>query len=233
MKLGYIKISFFSNCRPYKNMKQKDPNIVFHSVITSERHRTLGYCENNDFGSIALINLSPDKKELIVAYQDDNKSHEYVSYNNKVYRKIIERNGITHFSREEEQKYQNLQGKFTVKTALGFVLEMRSRMEHSFSSPGEKSYLLIGRTLYYEYCKPKELTITVCGNLLFSCWLSIHFECHGNKITHKLNKPNFEKVLSAQKKRFEEARPAEGKRNGDGHVSFSHPTKIVWGENFK
>lgn len=214
-------------------MKQKDTNIIFHSVITSERHRQIGYCESSDFGSINLISISPLKKELVVSFMDYDKPQEYVSYNNMIYKKIVKGEGINHLSREEEEKYIKLQGKFTEKTALKLVLELRKRMENTFSWVDTKSFLLIGKTLYSKYCKPKDLTITVCGNLAFSCWLSINFEAHGNKVTHKLNKSNFEKVFLNQKKRFEEAKPKEGRVRGDGHVAFSYPKKIVWGAKYK
>jgi hypothetical protein len=201
---------------------------IFHTVLTTERHKKHGYCEAQDFGSLELIQLEPEEKKLIVSY-DDNENHiEMIEHNGKAYVKITNNSLFIGFSKEEDKEIASKQGKYSPNTALKFILEMRERLDNSYSHASEESYILIGRSLYAEFCKKRELSITVCGNLLFSYWLSIDIEAkHGGKKNYKFSKESFEKVFRTEKKRFDEGKPKNKK--GDGHVSFSYPKNIKWG----
>jgi hypothetical protein len=205
---------------------------LFHSVITTQRHREHGYCEPSDFGKIDLIVLSPEEKELIVSFQkySNDPKVEYIRHKGYAYRKIDTR-GLTHFSKEEEGKWINKQGKFSENSALELVLEYRSRLDNSYSYAGSKSFILIGRTLYERYSKMKDLRITTCGNCMFSHWISIDIEAHGGKATYPLKKSSLEGVIKERRGYWESTKP-KGIR-GDGHSHFSYPNLVTWGENFK
>jgi hypothetical protein len=205
---------------------------IFTSPITSERHRKHGYCEKSDFGRIDLIELQAEDKQLIVSFKDYSGAIEFIEYKGFAFKKVGQRSGFGGMSRDEEGVWLKKQGKFSEKTALKLVLDIRERFESRYYPASSERYILIGKTLYVEYCKLKDLTITVAGNLLFSCWLSIDFESHGGKQTFKLNKKNFERVFKEQKARFEKAKPVKGAKVGDGHVNFSFPKQIVWGNKY-
>lgn len=216
-------------------MKTKTPfRTLFHSVTTTERHRKIGYCEPSDFGKIILYEVAPEDKQLIVSFKKyiSDPMVEYVEFNGQAFRKIDTRNGLSGLSREDDKAWGKKQGKFSEQTAKQLVLKIREGADNRFSNAGSETFLLIGRTLYESYCPANKLSITVASNLLFSCWLSIDIESHGGKTEYKLSKSNFDKVFKAQKKRFEDAKPEKGKIKGDGHIGFSAPTQITWGEKY-
>lgn len=206
---------------------------LFHTTITTQRHREHGFCEDSDFGNIELLVLSPDEKELIVSFQkySNDPKTEYIKYKGYAYRKLDSR--LSHFSKEEEQKWATKQGKFSENSALELVLEYRSRMDNSYSFAGSKSFILIGRTLYERYSKMTDLRITTCGNCSFSHWISIDIEAHGGKKTYPLKKSSLEKVIKERKQYWEDTKPKGFSGRGDGHSHFSCPTNITWGANFK
>jgi len=218
-------------------MKQKDKNLIFHSVTTSERHRKGGYCEPGDFGTVELIKLSPEEKVLIVEFKEypTYPAVEIVEYNKFAYLKVNKNTNFGGMSGEEAAKWGSLQGKFTDTTALKLVLEMRERAERqSYASAGDVHLLLIGRTLYQRYCEAKNIKITVCCNLSFSHWLSIDIEAaHSGKTNYSFNKKSFEAIFKREKARFEIGKPEKTRLKGDGHVSFSYPKNITWGEKYK
>lgn len=215
-------------------MKQKDKNSIFFSVTTSERHRNIGYCEPSDFGSVELIKLSPEKKVPIIEFKkySGDPLIELIEYNKFVYKKVNKDSYFCGMAKDEEAEWLKLQGKFTDKSATKLILELRKRSENTFSSVSDINFLIIGKTLYQRYCEVKKLKITVCGNLLFSYWLSIDIEPeHGGKGNTTFSRKNFEKLFKTQKERFESGKPT--KKRGDGHVSFSYPKNITWGEKYK
>ena len=205
---------------------------LFHTVITSQRHRTAGFCEKSDFGVIDLFELEPSEKKLIVNFRP---------YSNEPIKEFIEHEGLAYvkmysfprMGREAESVWLKKQGKFSNNTAIKLMLELREDIERSYSSVAGYSFILIGKTLYISYCPVKELSITVSGNLLFSCWLSINIESHTGKAQFKLNEKTFEKVVKEEKARFEKAKPKKGFNRGDGHVHFSAPVNVVWGDKYK
>lgn len=215
-------------------MKQKDKNSIFFSVTTSERHRNIGYCEPSDFGSVELIQLSPEQKVLIASFRrySNDPITELIEYNKFVYKKVSTDSYFCGMSKEEEKEWLKLQGKFTSKTAIKLVLELRRRSENTFTHLDNINFLLIGKTLYQRYCEINRLKITVCGNLLFSYWLSIDIEGeHGGKNNTPFSRKNFERVFKVQKERFESGKPKT--KRGDGHVAFGYPKNITWGEKYK
>lgn len=202
---------------------------VFHTILTTKRHREIGYCESSDFAKIELVQMSPDEKNLVVSFNDNSEKFEFVEFNKEIY---IKTKSLTHFSRDEERAILKKQGKFNKQSVIKILLDLRERKESNFSGISDSKFLLIGKTLYERYCKKSELGITVCGNLMFSYWLSIDIEARNtNKVFYPLNAKSFERVFTSQKKRFDEGKPKKGV--GDGHVSFSYPTKIVWGDKYK
>lgn len=204
---------------------------LFHTVITSRRHREHGYCEDSDFGRLELIELSPEEKQLVVSFKDGDEAVEYIEYKGQIYKKVNSESRFCGLSRDEENAVVKKQGKFSVQETIKFVLAQRKSMEHGFSNVGDETYILIGRTLYSHYCKKSELGITYTGNLLFSYWLSINIQSHFNLKVHKLSKKNFEKIVKEQKARFDADMPAEGTRRAK-EAYFSCPTQVKWGEKY-
>lgn len=208
---------------------------IFKTIFTSKRHRELGYCEPSDFGSIELIRLRPEEKKLIVSFRDSENEPvtEYIEHKGIVYKKMGKSESIGHLSREEDTEQGKMQGKYTDRKAIALLLKLRERKRANFSGMSDDSYIIIGNTLYADYCELKSLTITVASNLAFSYWLSIDIESHGGKQQIKLNKKNFDRVVKTERKRFEDGKPKEGTRRGDGHVHFSCPVEVKWGERYK
>jgi hypothetical protein len=204
---------------------------LFHSVTTSQRHRKDGFCEDSDFGHIELLELDPEEKELIVSFKDYQTNGEYIEYEGYAYTRMQPR--MLSMDVDDTKGWGKKQGKFSPKTALQFVLEERKLLDRRYSFAGSARYILIGRTLYSRYCKVKDLSITTAGNLTFSHWLSIDFESHGGKEEHKLSKSNFAKIKSESRKRWEAAKPKNGRIQGDGHSIFSYPTNVKWGEKYR
>jgi len=201
---------------------------IFQTTVTSKRHREIGYCEKSDFGTLDLWQLNKDEKKLIVSFKDYKKEVEYIEFKGTVYIKIHNDYRFQYMSREDDTLWTGKQGKFSVKSALKLVLDLRQKFEGSFSNVSSGSYILIGNTLYAEYCKRKDLAITVCGNLLFSCWLSIGIEAHAGKANIKLSKKSLDDTIRKEKARFDKAKGSQiGKV--DNHVSFSYPKNVKWG----
>lgn len=201
---------------------------IFNTPITSRRHRELGFCEENDFANLDLVSIPEEEKALIVKFKIDSTETEYIEFNNEVYIKINSDNNVFPFSREEDAEWIKKQGKFTEKECIKLMLKLREPMEKSYSCIDSKKYILIGRTLYYKYCKIEELNITVCGNLTFSCWLSIDIErTHDGKSNIPLTKTNLLKTIKEKKIAFNKAKT--NSFNVDNHISFSCPTNTKWG----
>jgi len=201
---------------------------LFKSPLTSERHRKTGSCEESDFAGLELIEMGIDEKKLIVSFKDYSKEVEYIEHQKQVYIKINENYGFAGMSREEQDVWVKKQGKYSYKSAIQLMLAIRERKEKSYSNVIGGSFILIGGTLYALYCNKKDLAITICGNLLFSCWLSINIECHSGKQNIKLSKENLESTIKKERIRFNKAK---SKSIGiDKHVSFSYPKSVKWGE---
>lgn len=204
---------------------------IFKSPITTKRHKEHGFCEDTDFGQIELIELSPAEKKLIVSFMDYDEFEEFIEYKGCAFRRISKATRSLPFGQKEEVTWASKQGKFSRKTAVKLVLELRSSFDDDYSGARSQRIILIGRTIYVEYCKIKDLTITVASNMLFSSWITIDIESHPGKVTIELNKRNFEKVFKEQKARFEKDKPKKGQKVGDGDVRFSYPKQIVWGKD--
>lgn len=204
---------------------------LFHTVVTSERHRERGFCEVSDFGKIELIELQPEEKQLIVSFKDYRTEIEYIEHSGYAYKKIGVSGGIWGFSKEEEEKIISKQGKFSQKYVIEVILKLRARMERTFSGVGDENFILIGRTLYRRYSKIEDLNITTCGNCLFSHWLSVDIEAHGGKATFPLSKTSLKEVIKERKAYWESTKPVNGTR-GDGHSAFSQPLSVKWGKKY-
>mgnify|MGYP003553212411 CR=1 FL=1 len=200
---------------------------LFKSPLTSERHRKIGTCDKSDFAGLELIELDKEEKKLIVSFKDYSKEVEYIEYAKQVYTKVNDDYGFAGMSREEQAKWVKKQGKYSYKSAIELMLILRERKENTYSNVYGGSFILIGNTLYTLYCDKKDLAITVCGNLLFSCWLSIGIECHSGKRNIRLNKKNLEDTIRKERIRFNNAKSNNG--GVDKHVSFSYPTSVKWG----
>lgn len=203
---------------------------IFNSIVTTKRHRQIGYCEPSDFGTIELISLSPSEKELIVSFADYKDKKEFIAFKGHAYSKVNPSSYFGGMSKEEEEGWTKKQGKFSEKTAIKLVLGIRERFEKAYSNVSSIKYILIGKTLYVEYCKIKDLTITVCSNMLFANWISIDIECHGGKVNIKLNKRNFDKTVKTQFARWKQGNPEAKSIDGHTHSCFSKPTNVKWGE---
>lgn len=204
---------------------------LFHTVITTERHRERGFCEDSDFGKIELLELLPEEKQLVVSFKDYDKEIEYIEHDGYAYKKIGVSSGVWGFSKEEEEKIISKQGKFSQKYVLDLVLKIRARMERTFSCVGSASFILIGRTLYTRYSKIEDLNITTCGNCMFSHWLNVDIEAHGGKVTYPLSKTSLKEVVKERKAYWESTKPVNGTR-GDGHSIFSQPLSVKWGKKY-
>jgi len=205
---------------------------IFNTIVTTKRHREIGYCESSDFGKIELIALESSEKELIVSFNDYKDKKEFIAFEGHAYAKVNKSSYFGGMSREEEGSWAKKQGKFSERTAIKLLLELRKRFENTFSNVSSAKYILIDRTLYVQYCKLKDLAITVCGNMLFAHWISINIECHEGKENIKLNKSNFEKIVKAQYERWKQGNPKTKSIDGHTHSCFSKPTNVKWGEKF-
>jgi hypothetical protein len=125
---------------------------LFHTVITSRRHRELGYCEDSDFGKIELIKLKPEEKKLIVSFKDYNDKKEYIEHDGFAFIKTDSSCNFWGCSREKSQEILSKQGKFSEKSAINLMLSLRKRTEYDFSYVRSNTFLLIGKTLYEKYC---------------------------------------------------------------------------------
>jgi len=164
---------------------------IFNTVFTSRRHRELGYCETSDFATIKLI------------YQDKEEANFYIKTNEKViykYKNYLYCNVLLlPFSRTEDKKWQEKQGKFRHKTAIQLMLDIRKGNRERFSCISNEEFLLIGRTLYQKYCKVNDLCVTICGNMLFGNWLSINIEPkHSNKTSTRLTVKSYNRIIKKQ-----------------------------------
>jgi len=162
---------------------------LFHTIVTTERHREHGYCEDSDFGKIELIELSPTEKNLIVSFQDYKHKKEFIEYEGCAYLKVGECSNFGGMSRDKEAIWIAKQGKFTRNSAITLMLELRKRFESSFSYVSSAKYILIGKTLYARYSKIKTLQLP----FVEICYLHI-----GLVLTLKLMETNVQ--LNCQKK---------------------------------
>jgi hypothetical protein len=207
--------------------------VIFHTVYTSERHRTMGTCDSGDFGKIDLIQLDKEDKELMVSFRkySDEPKTEYIEHEGYAYKNFGGK--IAHLSQEEEEKWSGKQGKFTPKTAIELMLIFRESKRRTFAHADDSSYILIGRTLYERYCKTEDLSITVCGNTMFSHWISIGIESHGGKVEYPLSKSKFKEIYKDRKQSFEDTRPDKHfSGRADTHSHFSYPQQIKWGAKY-
>lgn len=206
---------------------------IFKSVITSERHRKIGFCEKSDFGHISLIELHPEEKELVVSFDEYDEKKEFIKYKNIIYSKLNKSSYLGGVSREDENEILKKQGKFSQQSALNLVLELRERLENWYSCVSSMRFLLISKTLYTNYCKEGELKITVCGNLSFANWLSINIEAeHGGKNNHNLNKKEFYKTVKEQYQRWLKNDPNTKSIDGKTLSLFSKPKNVKWGKDY-
>lgn len=207
---------------------------IFNTVITSERHRKYGFCEESDFETIELFELEKAEKELVVKFNDYDGQKEYISFNNYAFEKIDNKSYLGNLSTEIHRNLIKKQGYFTPQTAINFILRIRESSLKTYSYIRGFQFVLIGRTLYVSKCKLEDLQIGVTGNMLFAHWISICIEPKNeNKRLYKLNKKNFNKVVKEEYARWKEGDPKTTNIDGGTHSCFSKPTKIKWGELYK
>jgi hypothetical protein len=200
--------------------------LAHRTIATTRRHRELFYCEESDFAELKLFVLDKSEKKLIISTKED----EFIAFEEMAYRKI---NSDYHFrgcSREESEEQISKQGRISEKIACKYISEERDSMNSNFSCISNANYILIGRALYYEYCKVSDLKITRCGNLLFGKWLSIDIEAeHCNKANFELTKESFKNVVKKAKEDFKSATASNkvGVMGIEGFLSI--PKKVVFG----
>ena len=205
---------------------------VFHTVVTSERHREYGYCEKSDFGTIELFILQPHEKELIVSFTDYDHKEEFINFRGYAYRKFNKNSYFFGMSKDEQAEWGKKQGYFSKETAINLMLEFRKRMESQFSYVATGKYILIGKTLYARYSKLKDLVITSVGNTTFAHWISIDIEARPDLWHYKLSKKNFDKLVKEEYARWKKGDPKTTNIVGQTHSCFSKPTKVKWGKKY-
>lgn len=185
-------------------------NRIYHTTVTSQRHRESGFCEKEDFGTIELLQVSNEEATLICNIKDYQLDQDIRLFKNKYF---------TDFNTWTSKKYFDKQGRFSEKTALEEMIKLRKEQEKRYYPVSSCIYLLIGKKIFVEYCKKTELMITQTGNTLFGDWWTMDIEPrHVNKSNLRFNKKNFERELEKTKKWL-------SKKTKDIH--FTYP-KIKW-----
>ena len=183
------------NTKTLHKMKaiQWHPQAIFGSVIMSRRHVECGTTEDSDFGTIEVLSIPEQEKQLVVSFKDGGKQHEYVEFDGMIYARMQD---VPLISRKDSEALVKLQGRMTPKMAVGIALKVRSSMVNTFHDPGKYKMLLIGRVLYKHFGKPADLVVNTCGNLSFSYWLSVDIEWNNpNKSSYPCHKSSFEAVV--------------------------------------
>jgi len=206
---------------------------LFNTVMTTQRHREIGYCEDSDFATIELLKLNPEEKELIVSFNDYKSKKEYIKYKGYAYSKADSNSYLGGMSREDQKSWVDKQGKISEKYAIKLMLQIRERTIENFSCISSSSFILIGRTLYVRYSKISDLKITIGGNMIFAHWISINIENHSGKSDYKLSKKNFDKIVKKEKAHWDKGNPNTKNIIGRTHSCFSKPEKVKWGEKYK
>lgn len=215
-----------------KTIKWHD-KAIFKSVVMSRRHVEIGTCEDSDYGTVELICLPEDEKELIVSFKDGDKKHEFIEFGGMVYAMM---NEVPRISRADSESLMATQGRMKAKTAIGIALRIRNSMANSFTHPGNETLLLVGKTLYRKFGTHDKLVVNTCGNLMFSYWLSVNIEYDNpNKQSYPCHKSSFERVVKESRKLFNKDKPLPGSPKLGGmadHVSFTYPTSVKWGPKY-
>jgi len=209
---------------------------IYHTITVSERNKHVGLWEDKDFGKIELFTMPKENKELIVSYTDYKTKHELIEVDGKgVYEKVHKRSYLGGFSTEDEEKIMKKQGYYSEKTAIELMLKIRKATERTFTFMTDFSFILIGKTLYVRRCNVEDLVITVQGNTLFAHWISIDFGTDKDNEDKEiiLNKFNFNRIVNEQFARWKKGDPNTKNIDGDTHSSFSKPTKVKWGVNYR
>jgi len=144
---------------------------IYYSRTVSGRNMQHGYFEEEDFGEIKIVQLSEEKAPLFLRITDYQKKEVLRTMGNKYLSNEI----YLPFSREEDALWMKKQGHWTEKTAVLLGIAVRKRCD-SFYPAENKTFYLIGKTLYRVLCEKSELEITQCGNMLFGSWWSIDIE---------------------------------------------------------
>ncbi len=192
---------------------------LYHTVLTSRRHIELGYCEEMDFGTIKLMQVSEAEAPLICVIKDYHLNQEIRLLGNKYY------TDMTMWDKGNKI-FKEKQGRLTEKTAIRLMVTERQEAEKRdsfYPAPSRPTYILIGRHIYEYYCDKKDLCVTQTGNTIFGDWWTLDVEPrHVNKNNILFNKKNFERKLEEATK-FVEKR----NKNRKKEIYFSHP-KIKW-----
>ena len=201
-------------------IRQED-NLVFHTPVTSGRHREIGYCEDTDFSTIKLF--CQDKQDVSLYIETPDK--RLYEHKGNLYTNVL----TLPFSREEDAVFIKRQGRYSVKTAISLMLKIREKMEDSFSHVFDEEFILIGRTIYQRYCKVKDLCITVCGNMMFGNWWNVSIErVHDGKKSIRFSRKNYDRIVKQETKYYYDN--TREKHNDAG----LHVEKVKkWGNKFK
>jgi hypothetical protein len=185
---------------------------IYHTVTVSDRHRDMGYCGSNDFGSIKLVQVAEDEAPTICIIKDTG-----INQNLKLF------NGFYYVDETYHDKlFKEKQGRLTTKTAIRLMVELR-KQQSSFSYMSNLEFILVGKRIYKQYCKKSEMKITQCGNTLFGDWWSLDVEYkHVNKSNIPFTRKNFDRILTKTKKWIDSKNT-----NRQKQIHFSYP-KIKW-----
>ena len=199
---------------------------LYHTLLVSDRHKKLGYCETSDFGKIALNELSEEEAPLICTIKDFQEID-----NLRLFRGNYYTDNYTHMSSSICAKdiFKRKQGRLTPTKAIELMITLRYKSEGSFSYVPNYEYALINKHLYVKLCSKGRLVISQCGNILFGDWWSLDVETSNvNKRYVRFNKKNFDYELEEAKKWIDEKNKG---RNESIH--FTYPS-IKWnGDNYK
>jgi hypothetical protein len=193
---------------------------LYKTNLLSRRHKELGYCQEGDFSTIRLLEVTEEEAPLICNIKDYDLNQNLRLYNKNYYSDWDKWNNKFIFKEK--------QGRLTERTAIILMVKLREEKEKNtnfYPASYSEEFILIGKRIYKKYCKKSELFITQCGNMLFSSWWSVDIEtANENKKCVHFNKENFEKELKEAKEHYDKYK---SKTRGDGHNYFSYP-KIKW-----
>lgn len=191
--------------------------VLYHTILTSRRHKDSGYCEDSDFGKIELIQASNEEAPIYCTIIDYQLNQELRLFGNDFY---------GDYDRWNHKKYfDGRQGKFSEKSAIAEMVKIRSESEAdtSWTSARTMKYLLVGRKLYVHYCKRRQLVINQTGNTLFGDWWTLDVETpNPNLKSVPFNRKNFERELAKTKRWLTEKGCFKREK-----FHFSYP-KIKW-----
>lgn len=96
---------------------------LYHTVITSARHRRLGFCHTSDFGEISLIELPQHKKQLVISFVYGGVKQEFIKHEGFIYSRV---NNFIKVGKDEEVNFLSKQGRYCPRAVIDILLEVGS-----------------------------------------------------------------------------------------------------------